>query len=232
MEPRVGRFVSAILVVDDHGVYRAGLRGVIQARFPGSRVVEAPKLSCTGSNRCFDLVLIDSGSLSYETLDLLAEFHEMRPATRFAVMLTAKARTDVLHYLSAGFHGVMHKLQPAEELLAAIDDLLSGRIYVPGWIADAVDEDPGRPSPADISRETSKAHPPAERGAAFPCSRNVEQGSGARAEYRGRHQQNSYSRASACAWCAEPHGSRVYGSEFVFIQRTCRTRSERQAGRN
>lgn len=159
MEPRVGRFVSAILVVDDHGIYRAGFREVIQARFPCSRVVEAPKLSCIGSSKCFDLILIDSGSLSYEALDLLAEFHEMKPATRFAVMLTSKARTDVLHYLSAGFHGAMHKLQPAEELLAAIGDLLSGRIYVPAWIADTVDEDPGRPSPADISQETLKLTP-------------------------------------------------------------------------
>ena len=151
--------MSVILVVDNHGVYRAGLRGVIQARFPYARVVEAPKLSGVGSNGFFDLILIDSGSLSYETLDLLAEFHEARPATRVAVMLTSKTRTDVLHYLSAGFHGVMHKLQPDEELLAAIGDLLSGRIYVPGWLADTYDEDLSRPSPASIKQETLKLTP-------------------------------------------------------------------------
>lgn len=151
--------MSAILVVDDHGIYRTGFRGVIQARFPCSRVVEARELSGTGSNGCFDLILIDSGCLSYEAIDLLAEFHEMRPATRIAVLLAAKDRADVLHYLSAGFHGVMHKLQPDEELLAAIGDLLSGRIYVPGWIADTGDEDPGRTSAADISKETLKLTP-------------------------------------------------------------------------
>lgn len=151
--------MSIILVVDDHGVYRAGLRGVIQARYPHSRVVDAPRLSSVGSDRFFDLILIDSGSLSYETLDLLAEFHEARPATRVAVMLTSKTRTDVLHYLSAGFHGVVHKLQPDEELLAAISDLLSGRIYVPGWLADAHDEDRDRPSSAHIHQETLKLTP-------------------------------------------------------------------------
>ncbi len=30
----------------------------------------------------------------------------------------------------------MPKLQSDEELLSAIDDLLSGRIYVPRWLAD------------------------------------------------------------------------------------------------
>jgi DNA-binding NarL/FixJ family response regulator len=148
--------VSIILVVDDHGVYRAGLRGVLEARFPHSRVVEAPTLSCVGSNKLFDLILIDSGSLSYETLDLLAEFHEVRPATRVAVMLTSKTRTDVLNYLSAGFHGVVHKLQSDEELLTAVSDLLSGRIYVPGWVADTHDEDLDRPTHSHIQRETLK----------------------------------------------------------------------------
>ena len=148
--------MSIILVVDDHGVYRAGLRGVLEARFPHSRVVEARTLSGVGSNKLFDLILIDSGSLSYETLDLLAEFHEVRPATRVAVMLTSKARNDVLNYLSAGFHGVVHKLQSDEELLTAVSDLLSGRIYVPGWVADTHDEDLDRPTHAHIQRETLK----------------------------------------------------------------------------
>ena len=151
--------MSIILVVDDHGVYRAGLRGVLEARFPHSRVVEAPTLSCVGSNKLFDLILIDSGSLSYETLDLLAEFHEVRPATRVAVMLTSKTRTDVLNYLSAGFHGVVHKLQSDEELLTAVSDLLSGRIYVPGWVADTHDEDLDRPTHAHIQQETLKLTP-------------------------------------------------------------------------
>jgi len=105
------------------------------------------------------LILIDSGSLSYETLDLLAECYEVRPATMVAVMLTSKSRTEVLNYLSAGFHGVVHKFQPDEELLAAVGDLLSGRIYVPGWLADTYDEDLSRPSPADIQQETLKLTP-------------------------------------------------------------------------
>jgi DNA-binding NarL/FixJ family response regulator len=148
--------VSAILVVDDHGVYRAGLRGVIQSRFPCSHVVDAPKLSSVASDKLFDLILIDSGCLSYETLDRLDEFYEVRPETRVAIMLIAKTRTEVLNYLSAGFHGVVHKLQPDEELLAAVADLLSGRIYVPGWLADASDEDIRGLSSANIRQETLK----------------------------------------------------------------------------
>jgi len=116
-------------------------------------VLDAAKLSSVTSDELFDLILIDAGCLSYETLDLLDEFHEVSPETRVAIMVIAKTRAEVLNYLSAGFHGVVHKLQPDEELLAAVADLLSGRIYVPGWLADASDEDIGGLTPANIRQE-------------------------------------------------------------------------------
>jgi DNA-binding NarL/FixJ family response regulator len=122
-------------------------------------VVESPKLSWTNSSKAFDLILVDSESLNYETLDVLAELHEANPTTRIAVMLTSKARTDVLYYLSAGFHGVVHKLQPEAELFAAISDLLSGRIYVPGWVAEVDDANLNRPTLVDARQETLKLTP-------------------------------------------------------------------------
>jgi DNA-binding NarL/FixJ family response regulator len=50
----------------------------------------------------------------------------------------------------------VHKLQSDEELLTAVSDLLSGRIYVPGWVADTHDEDLDRPTHSHIQRETLK----------------------------------------------------------------------------
>jgi len=135
--------VALILVVDDHSVYRSGLRGVIEARVQQACVFETNDLSAmreyVKAKRYFDLVLIDSKSLSHHSLGLVREVHELSPATRFAVMSTSNTRADVLSCLSAGFHGFVNKLQPAEEILAAINDLLSGRIYVPRWLADGDD---------------------------------------------------------------------------------------------
>jgi DNA-binding NarL/FixJ family response regulator len=45
----------------------------------------------------------------------------------------------VLSCLSAGFHGYLHKTQCESDLLQAITDLLSGRIYVPQWVAERQD---------------------------------------------------------------------------------------------
>jgi DNA-binding NarL/FixJ family response regulator len=132
--------VSLILVVDDNSVYRSGLRSVIETRVQGSRVLEANKLQSLldhiETDPPFDLVLIDAKSLGEHSLALLKEVHERSPTTRFAVMSTSNTRVDVVNCLSAGFHGFIYKLQSDEELLAAISDLLSGRIYVPRWLAD------------------------------------------------------------------------------------------------
>jgi len=128
--------VSVILVIDEHSVYRSGIRALIEARVQHARVVEASEFESFVASQYFDLILIDSGSLSYRLLDLLKEVHELSPATRFAVMSTSNTRADVLSCLSAGFHGFVHKLQSDEGLLTAINDLLSGRIYVPRWLAD------------------------------------------------------------------------------------------------
>jgi DNA-binding NarL/FixJ family response regulator len=63
----------------------------------------------------------------------------------------------VLNCLSAGFHGYLHKLQPDDEWISAITDLLSGRIYVPPWLA--LDVDGGisfESSPQNVGLDTLK----------------------------------------------------------------------------
>jgi DNA-binding NarL/FixJ family response regulator len=137
--------VSVILVIDEHSVYRSGLRELIEARIQRSRVVEASEFDGFAANQYFDLILIDSGCLSHRLLSSLKQVHEWSPETRFAVMSTSNTRADVLSCLSAGFHGFVHKLQSDQDLLTAINDLLSGRIYVPRWLADGDDDRPEVP---------------------------------------------------------------------------------------
>jgi DNA-binding NarL/FixJ family response regulator len=148
--------VSVILVVDNHSVYRTGLRKLIETRFQLLRVVEASKLPHSNIDEGFDLVLIDSGSLSYDTLELLAEWHEVSPKAHIAVLSGSKSKVEALHYLSSGFHGFLHKLQPEEELLDAIHDLLSGRIYIPSWVIDGEADDDDNPVRDHIQEETLK----------------------------------------------------------------------------
>lgn len=144
--------MSVILLVDEHSIYRSGLRDVIETRFR-SRVVEASRFEHFDADASFDLILIDFGCLTPRALRALAEAHDIRPATRVAVMSTSNIRADVLSCLSAGFHGFVPKLQADEELLSAIEDLLSGRIYVPRWLAEDENERPGVPQAPNFDLE-------------------------------------------------------------------------------
>jgi DNA-binding CsgD family transcriptional regulator len=54
--------------------------------------------------------------------------------------ISSDTRTDILASLAAGFHGFISKHQSDTDILAAITDILSGRIYVPSSLASSLAE--------------------------------------------------------------------------------------------
>jgi DNA-binding NarL/FixJ family response regulator len=148
-----------ILVIDEHSVYRSGLRDVIELKIEQCRVMEASTIAAVDKTVAFDLILIDSASLDQPSLRLLKEIREIKPKTRFAVMSNANTRADVLNCLSAGFHGFVYKLQSDDEWLRAVTDLLSGRIYVPEWLANMDEIKPTVPPSLAVHGENLRLTP-------------------------------------------------------------------------
>ena len=135
-----------ILVLDGHSIYRTGLRSLISAKMPCAEVIEAsnPNEALVQiSAGVFDLVLVGTGRPpSLGPLNSLMLAREASPATRFAIFSASDTRADILATLAAGFHGFISKHQSDTDILTAITDILSGRIYVPGSLAEAGDGDP------------------------------------------------------------------------------------------
>jgi DNA-binding NarL/FixJ family response regulator len=126
------------LVCDEQSVYRMGLRSLIGAEIPRAEVIEASNLPQALDhirNSTIDLVLVGTGRSSLAALDSLKAARETSPATRFAVVSTSDTRADILATLAAGFHGFISKHQSDTEILAAVTDILAGRIYVPASFA-------------------------------------------------------------------------------------------------
>jgi DNA-binding NarL/FixJ family response regulator len=126
--------MPAILLVDENGVYRRGIRALIEGAELG-RVVESVSFQEELSG-VFDLLLIDFDRFNQHSYQLLRAARARIPQMRLAAMSASNARSDVLRCLSAGFHGYVDKTQSEAEWLRAITDLLSGRIYVPQWLAE------------------------------------------------------------------------------------------------
>jgi DNA-binding NarL/FixJ family response regulator len=126
------------LVCDEQSVYRMGLRSLIDAEIPRAEVVEASNLPQALDHireSTIDLVLVGTGRSTLAALDSLKAAREISPATRFAVVSTSDARADILATLAAGLHGFISKSQTDTEIIAAVTDILAGRIYVPAAFA-------------------------------------------------------------------------------------------------
>jgi len=132
-----------ILIIDDHTVYRAGLRGFIYERLPFSQISERGDLLAVLSEPhvlgSFDLVLMDVDPARFQPADLLKSALDVARQTLFAVISDCDRRPSILASLAMGFRGFISKRQLAADILDAIKDILSGRIYVPSLLATAAD---------------------------------------------------------------------------------------------
>lgn len=128
-----------ILVADDHGLYRKGLRSTLEAALPKSEVFEADSLEAAlieiEAEGNLDLVLVDLNMPGLVSFDSLREARECYAKIRFLVISASDAKADVLSCLASGLHGFVSKLQPEDEIVAAVKYVLSGCIYVPPWLA-------------------------------------------------------------------------------------------------
>ena len=133
-----------IFVLDEHSVYRIGLCNLLRAELPRAKVINASNLNDALSqlrNGGFDLVLAGTDRSGLEQLNSLKAAREASPATHFVIVSASDTRADILATLAGGFRGFISKNQSDTEILAAITDILSGRIYVPATLAEAGDDD-------------------------------------------------------------------------------------------
>lgn len=130
MEPSMRR----LLVADSQGFYRSGLRTAVEGAIPFLEVNEAQSYGVMVAlldRSAFDLVLVDSQLAGVTSLDKLKYLRVLYPYIRFALLSDVGRQHDVFKVLAAGFNGFIFKSQDEREIIGAISDILSGRIYTP-----------------------------------------------------------------------------------------------------
>jgi DNA-binding NarL/FixJ family response regulator len=127
-----------ILLVDACSIYRRGLRSLIETAIAHAEVFEASSFSETLSlnkTDTYDLILIDFDISRFQFFEPLRRASDSS-STRWAIISAMDTRTNILTSLTAGFHGFISKSQSEDQVVNAINDLLSGRIYVPSSLAE------------------------------------------------------------------------------------------------
>ena len=123
----------SVLIVDDHALFRAGLRSRLELEHDITPVGEAATAAQAVSKaRALqpDLVLLDlllPGTSGHEAIPELAK---VSPRSRVLVVSSQAAPSSVRQALSAGAAGYVPKRASDEELVAAIRQVAAGEGYV------------------------------------------------------------------------------------------------------
>ena len=142
-----------ILIIDDHGLIRESLGGVLRELRPEATVVEAMNaretIRVVAEHPDFALILLDLGLPDRDGFEVLADLRERHPTIPVVVLSGHHDRANVVRALDLGALGFIPKTAQRQVLASAISLVLSGGIYIPPEIL-------GRPELAA----------PSERGAA------------------------------------------------------------------
>ena len=124
-----------VLVIDDHPLMHDALRLVLSTVSPAAEIVGAHDLQtgldlAAGSGR-IDLVLLDLGLPGCHGVEALVRFRAACPQFPVVVISGSSDRASVLSALDLGAMGFVPKTAPRETLLAALQHIATGGIYVP-----------------------------------------------------------------------------------------------------
>lgn len=149
-----------VLLIDDHPLILAALQSVIQGLGDHVKVTAADSGRTAREALVRDpqhqLVLLDLQLGDADGFDLLVEFRTRYPALPIVVISASDRTSDVIRAIDLGAMGFVPKRASNETLFEALQQVLSGGVYVPpmnmgdvGW--------PGGENPPGIQDHAIKA---------------------------------------------------------------------------
>jgi DNA-binding NarL/FixJ family response regulator len=150
-----------VLIVDDHAIFRGGVRNLIDDP-PGSAVVgEAstlPEAVALAQDQEWDLVVLDITLGEASGLDALKQIKHVRPTLPVLILTMHPERQFARRSLKSGAAGYLTKDTSPTELRAAIRTVVGGGKYVSpslveALVADLEVDEPGQPHERLSDRE-------------------------------------------------------------------------------
>jgi DNA-binding NarL/FixJ family response regulator len=151
-----------ILVVDDHVLIRESLRGVLKELRPDAVVLEAADsrraTELVEAHADIGLVLLDLTLPDADGFSMLAALREGYPATSVVVLSAQQDRGSVVKSLDLGALGFIPKSAQREVMLAALELVFAGGIYIPPEILSRQSE-PSQSAPQPAAAVSPRASP-------------------------------------------------------------------------
>jgi len=133
-----------VLLADDHGIVRKGLRALLESQ-PGMKVAgeaadgrEAVKLTAEIQP---DVVIMDIAMPNLNGIEATAQIVKANPKTGVVILSMHSAEAYLVRALNAGARGYLLKDSAEEDLLRAIQAVADGRPFFSPAIAQTLLED-------------------------------------------------------------------------------------------
>lgn len=132
-----------ILIADDHAMFRAGLRRLIEQDFPSACIEEASScaevLDKMRTGR-WSLVILDIAMGEQNSLTILPDIKRAHSDVPVLVLSMYNDRQFIIQALRTGASGYLTKEHTPEELIKGMRAVLSGHRYISGSVAENLAE--------------------------------------------------------------------------------------------
>ena len=143
--------MKRILIADDHGTMRGGLKRILAEAFPRAEFGEAgttPETLALLDKQPWDLLLLDIFMPGSGGIEVLREVSKRFPRIHVLVLSSAPEDQLAVRMLEAGAAGYLNKTAAPEELVLAAKKVLDGGRHVSERLAEKLAAYIGRASAA------------------------------------------------------------------------------------
>ncbi|MES2568570.1 MAG: response regulator transcription factor, partial [Verrucomicrobiota bacterium] len=128
------------LLADDHAIVRAGVRQILSTKFHAdfTEAENAQDALAAARDHRFDLILLDVTMGGRSGLDILGELKTAQAKTPILVLSMHAEDQFALRALRSGASGYITKSSMPNELVKAVEKVLSGGRYVSESLAEVL----------------------------------------------------------------------------------------------
>lgn len=129
-----------ILIVDDHAILRKGLIEILRDNYKDAEFIEAANgveaLSILRKEKDLDVALMDISMPELNGVEVLKQARALEIKTPILILSMQSEDQYALRVIKAGAFGFLNKNSAPNELIIAINKVITGKKYIPESIAD------------------------------------------------------------------------------------------------
>ena len=128
-----------ILIADDHNIVRKGIKLILAEAYPLAEiedVSDSTELLKKASKKHWTVIISDITMPGRSGLDVLKELKEQSPSTPILILSAHSAEEYAVRSIKAGASGYLTKESAPDELIKAVEYILSGKRYLTSEITE------------------------------------------------------------------------------------------------